>query len=215
MRYLRNAAALFFILVAVLFLVAYTAPVAPKDIDNNLGDIVSAENKYSGQTIEIEKPAENQTIDSYEPAKGVFPSRLEIPSIGVNAKIEHVGLTAEGNMDMTDSIENVAWYNLGPRPGELGSAAIGGHYGYPGPAVFRDLPKLKKGDFVYVRGDGGETKKFIVKETRIYQANDIVREVFFLDDGRAHLNIITCNGDWIPSLKTYDKRLVVFTDMVD
>jgi len=190
-----------------------------EDIDNN-NDISAEKKENNEQVIENKNDSQiidnigSQTIENNIPADNNFPSYLEIPSIGVNATIEHVGLTAEGNMDMTSSSKNVAWYELGTRPGEIGSATIGGHYGYPGPAVFRNLPNLKKGDIVYVKGNNGETIKFAVREIRTYRADDIVKEVFLSDDGIAHLNIVTCNGTWLPSLQTYDKRLVVFTDMV-
>jgi hypothetical protein len=44
---------------------------------------------------------------------GQLPVRLKIPSIKVNAAIRNVGLTATVN-----SRADVAWYDLGPRPGE-------------------------------------------------------------------------------------------------
>jgi LPXTG-site transpeptidase (sortase) family protein len=166
------------------------------------------------ENIQNTETPENNVKDENIVSTAVNPHLLEIPSIGVSALIEHLGLNSEGNMDMTSSVKNVAWYNLGPQPGEIGGAVIGGHYGYPGPAVFHNLEKLKKGDIVYVKGSNSETVKFLVRETRIYKADEIVSEIFFPEDGKAHLNLVTCNGTWVSSLKTYNQRLVVFTDMI-
>jgi len=38
-------------------------------------------------------------------------------------------------------------------------------------------------------------------------------DVYNLTD-RSRLNLITCAGTWMPSLKTYSHRLVVFTELV-
>jgi LPXTG-site transpeptidase (sortase) family protein len=224
MVYHHRKIALISILIAVLFLAGY-AMVKFSTFSNAQSALVFEEPAVNNSENEIileenldkEQKTDNKTdsqVINDTVADNNFPSYLEIPSIGVNAYVEHLGLTSEGNMDMTSSTKNVAWYNLGPRPGEIGSAVIGGHYGYPAPAVFRNLQNLTAGDMVYVKGNNGEIKKFVVREIRIYEATDIVSEIFFSDDGKAHLNIVTCNSAWIASLQTYDKRLVVFTDMV-
>jgi hypothetical protein len=57
-----------------------------------------------------------------------LPVRLKIPSIGVDARIKPVGLTADGAMDVPAGPADVAWFDLGPRPGEIGSAVVAGHY---------------------------------------------------------------------------------------
>jgi len=212
---------------AVLFLAAYmapaisapaiTTPTAQSSDELESPDVTSINEEIVLPANDEPVPVitEKTDIEETTPPSGAgLPVLLEIPSIGVSAYVEHLGLTPEGNMDMTNSTKNVAWYDLGPQPGQTGSAVIGGHYGYPGPAVFRDLPELKPGDYIFVTSDKGVKNKFIVKETRMYSATDIASEIFFSDDGLSHLNIITCNGTWISSLQTYDKRFVVFTDAI-
>src|SRR3989344_5825214 len=63
------------------------------------------------------------------PLYPVQPSRLLIPSIGVDAHIQSVGLSWRGNGDMgvPTNFTDVAWYNQGPLPGMPGSAVIDGH----------------------------------------------------------------------------------------
>jgi len=141
------------------------------------------------------------------------PFRLEIPSIGVNAKIEQVGLTEDNTIDVLNVPDNVSWFNIGPKPGATGSAIIAGHYGrWPdgSPSVFDNLYKIKKGDKVYVRDNKGQVFTFTVTQTKIYDANAIVPEIFNQTDN-AYLNIITCNGEWLSEDQTYAKRLIVFT----
>jgi hypothetical protein len=79
------------------------------------------------------------------PSFGV-PVRLRIPALNVEAPVVTVGLTEEGAMDSPEGAEDTGWYELGPRPGEQGSAVIAGHSGYrTGPAVFDDLEAVRAG----------------------------------------------------------------------
>jgi sortase A len=142
-------------------------------------------------------------------------NRLVIPSIGVNAKIESLGLTPDGAMDTPAGPNDVGWYSLGARPGEMGTAVIGGHRGWKNdvPAVFDDLDKVKKGDTITVTDGSDKTYFFIVRETRVYDKSAIAPEVFTSSEG-AHLNLITCVGTWDDELKSSQERFVVFADLV-
>lgn len=146
-----------------------------------------------------------------------LPVRLKIPKINVDAAVESLGLTPEGDLDAPKGFENVGWYNAGPRPGVAGSAVIDGHYGRAGdkPAVFDDLHTLEKGDLLYVEdGEKGVTT-FVVTKLITYHPEDDAVDVFRSSDGEAHLNIITCQGVWNKNQAGYSDRLVVFTDLVE
>lgn len=140
--------------------------------------------------------------------------RLKIPKIGVDAAIEQVALANDGTMDVPTSPLSVAWFELGSRPGEAGSAVIAGHYGWKEgmPAVFDNLSTLQKGDKVYVEDEKGAVTTFVVREIRTYNAAADTTAVFTSTDGKSHLNLITCKGAWSEAEKSYSDRLVVFTD---
>jgi sortase A len=143
-----------------------------------------------------------------------LPVRLQIPSIKIDAAIQYVGLTGSGSMEVPQGRADVAWYKFGPRPGDLGSAVIAGHRGRPHAprTVFDNLSKLHKGDMVYVRESDGRVISFVVRETRIYGANESAPEVF-ANTSDSHLNLITCDGTWNYGTAAFDKRIVVFTDL--
>jgi len=143
-----------------------------------------------------------------------LPVRLEIPSVDIDAIVEHLGVTSGGIMDTPQNIDNVAWFNLGSRPGEIGSAVIAGHYGWKNgkASVFINLYKLQKGDKLYVKDDKGMTTSFLVRETRKYDQKADASSVFSSSDGRSHLNLITCEGNWNETSKSYPERLVIFSD---
>lgn len=143
-----------------------------------------------------------------------LPVRIKIPTIDIDATVDHVGIDPDGSMDVPSGPESVAWFNLGPRPGEIGSAVINGHSGWKNgtATVFDDLYKLKKGDKIYVEDGKGITTIFVVRERRKYDPAADTGRVFGSSDGKSHLNLITCAGIWNDADKTHSERLVVFTD---
>src|SRR5260221_2477929 len=100
------------------------------------------------------------------------PVRLAMPAIGINAFVESVG--TQSNADLATPTQNpwedVGWYNLGPHPGERGSAVIDGHLDRPGgyPAVFWRLGDMKVGDDVQVTNNGGKILHFRVTHIEYY-----------------------------------------------
>lgn len=143
--------------------------------------------------------------------------RLKIPKINIDAAIETVGITNTGEMDVPKNPANVAWYNQGPLPGDIGSAVIDGHYG-PWKSgeisVFNNLNKLNIGDNLSIYDEKGITSNFVVKKIKKYKPDAETSDIFISNDGKSHLNLITCNGIWDEVSKSYSERLVIFTDKV-
>jgi LPXTG-site transpeptidase (sortase) family protein len=142
-----------------------------------------------------------------------LPVRLKIPSIKINAAIQYVGLTASGAMGVPNGRVDVASFDLGPRPGEFGSAVIAGHRGQTNatPTVFDHLNLSRKGDLIYFQESNGQTISFVVRTTHIYSPTELTPEVFQTISG-FHLNLVTCDGIWSKAKKAFSKRLVVFAD---
>lgn len=153
--------------------------------------------KTDGQTL----ASENKTV-------GV-PNRLQIPAIGVDAAVEFVGVDSKGVMEVPINGIDVGWFYPGPRPGEKGSAVIAGHLDNKdgSDAVFANLNKLKQGDHLYVVDSNGIPTIFIVQGSHEYNVG-YADEVFSRNDG-TYLNLITCDGVWDGTKKSYNKRLVV------
>ena len=145
------------------------------------------------------------------------PVHLIIPAIAINASVEDVGTQA--NADLATPSQNpwldVGWYNLGPQPGERGSAVIDGHLDRPGglPAVFWHLSNLHVGDEVLVKNSSGKTLRFQVTRIELYAPQDAPIQDIFGNWGGTFLNLITCAGDWIPSQHQTNLRLVVYTSL--
>lgn len=157
----------------------------------------------------------NIVIDpTLEPISSILPVRLKIPKINVDSPIVPVGLTSLGAMDAPTGPMEIGWFNLGPKPGGVGSAVLDGHSGYKDniPAVFDDLPQLILGDNIYVENNKGETMVFVVKKIQKYDPNADAFEIFNSNDGLAHLNLITCVGVWDTKTNSRSERLIIFSD---
>lgn len=168
--------------------------------------------RHGGSALIVENTA---ALSNQEQSSIGLPVRLKIPNINVDASVEYVGLAPDGAMDVPKERADVAWFKLGSRPGENGSAVIAGHYGWKNgkASIFDNLHKLRKGDKLYIEDEKGVIISFVVRESRRYDPGEDASDVFGSpDDGKSHLNLITCEGVWDKVSKTYSKRLVVFTD---
>jgi LPXTG-site transpeptidase (sortase) family protein len=154
-----------------------------------------------------------QSITAVDHTAGI-PMEIQIPAISVDASIESVGVKSNGELDVPININNAAWFNLGPRPGEIGSAVIDGHYGWKDgkSAIFDNLYKLHVGDKIIIMDEKRIVTTFIVRELHKYTDKESANDVFISNDSKSHLNIITCNGIWNKTNKSYSNRLVVFAD---
>lgn len=144
-----------------------------------------------------------------------YPARLRIPALNLDANVQQTGLTAAGAMGTPTNFTDVAWYKLGPVPGQLGSAVIDGHVdnGLSLAGVFKHLADIKVGDDVYVETKGGQTLHFVVSDIEIYPYQDTPNNLIFNESDAPRLNLITCDGTWVAAGKTYNERLVVYTEL--
>lgn len=169
--------------------------------------------------IYIKEPSiSKKTVTSDEGANLNFglPVRLKIPKINVDTFLESVNLTSEGAIGTPKRQEDAAWFNLGPRPGEIGTAIITGHYGYwlnGKGSAFDNLYRLRKGDLLYVEDDNGQIISFVIRKIQRYDATANTTEALTSSDGKPHLNLITCEGTWNNLSKSYSQRLVIFADI--
>lgn len=173
-------------------------------------------------TIRVIIPPRDQQITPTpkptRPLEGPIPQRLLIPSIGVSAAIEQVGLSVEGAVDVPKDVDNVSWWQDSAIPGERGNSIIVGFvddWRFQ-PAVFWDLRLLTLGDQVIIVDFEGKRKVFEVVEVAVYQWDDysVLDKIYGATEYR-NLNLITSVGTWDDTLDDYDQRLVVYTRYID
>ena len=165
------------------------------------------------QTATTPPPASTATSETVG-----LPMRLKIDTraVKVDAAVEYVGHTENSAMGVPKQRENVAWFKLGTTPGQPGNAVIAGHLdSKTGPAVFWHLGELKPGDVVSVVNDKDETTRFEVKKREVYETEEAPLHEVFGPSETARLTLITCDGAFDQETRTYDRRLVVYTEKID
>jgi sortase A len=137
------------------------------------------------------------------------PARLLIPAISVDATIESRGLDSQRNLATPADFRHVAWYNLGPRPGEPGNAVLNGHVNWwTGDAVFTHLARLNAGDDIHVVRVDGRVVNFKVTSKHIVDANARIASLF-VPSSNSTITLITCSGEWNPLTRSDTQRLLV------
>jgi len=143
----------------------------------------------------------------------VLPVRVQIPSIGLDAPVVAVALQPDGQMELPPAAD-VGWYELGPSPGQPGSAVLAAHVDYAGQrGAFFDLRSVAPGAEVLVEGDG-TSRRFIVS-SREQVAKDAVRlERYFTAQGPARITLITCGGVFDRGVGHYRDNVILTADLV-
>jgi LPXTG-site transpeptidase (sortase) family protein len=183
-------------------------------IFNSLLDSGAIESKQ--QSTQNSASAQTENLIDSPVAEVLNPAVFSIPDLGLeNIRVESVGLDKDSKMDIPQDENNVAWYNLGSKPGERGNAVIAGHFDKRNgePAVFYDINKLKSGDEIKVKDIEGKEFTYVVTESVSYELAEFpLVEVFGVGD-KARLNLITCEGSYDQSSKLYSHRLVVYSEL--
>ena len=146
-----------------------------------------------------------------------LPRYLSIPKLGIDSNVQHVGVTKAGNMAAPNNFTDVSWYKFGAVPGFKGSAVMAGHVdnALGTPAIFYKLGDLEVGDEIFVTRADGEQLRFKVIDKQVYPWDDSPVEKIFNDKSGTYLNLITCQGDWVPAAKSAEFRLVIYTKLVE
>lgn len=182
---------------------------------NNFSDVYKTETRPSLASVASSDPTSDvaglATIDPI-----LEPVSFSIPSLNVeNVEVESVGLDKENKMDIPKDENNVAWYNLGAKPGEAGNAVIAGHYDKKtgDPSVFYEINKLKPGDELIVKDAKGNNLIFAVTEVKTFELSKFPLQEVFGMSSKPRLNLITCEGNYNADSKLYSHRLVVYSEL--
>lgn len=163
------------------------------------------------------------------------PLELRLPSLRFTAPVLGVGLNSKNVMDTplgsasSPVWREVFWYRGGGIPGDATTATIAGHVDdvLGRPAIFAHLKDLRPGDAVVVHDmRTGLDVDFLVTQKISYTLQKTLEPAILAQiygsgpvaglgpepspDGLAHLTLITCTGNWVNKIGTFDHRLVVY-----
>lgn len=200
------------LVLSLLFAGVIVCMVAGKFLYDALGS--TNETTVSPANKEVRTETKKKPVNPAASERPEKPARLVIDKIGVDAAIEQVGLTADGNLDAPNNNEGVGWYEKSALLGESRfSLLLDGHFGArENPAVFYRLSELRIGDTLTVEGVHGAQAHYAVVETENIKLEEVdMKKAFYpYRPGVQSMTIITCDGDYDPQRNTYDNRLIVY-----
>ncbi|ORM37919.1 class F sortase [Williamsia sp. 1135] len=166
----------------------------------------AAASTSSSSRIDIPKPA--ALIKS-------TPTRIEIPSIGVDSTLMGLGLDQTGAMQVPPGGFPAGWYTGAPTPGEDGPAVIAGHVDWDGePGVFFDLRNVDEGAAISVTRQDGTVAQFEVIRVSAFAKAEFPTELIYGSLDYPGLRLITCGGSYNEGADSYDDNIVAFATLI-
>lgn len=151
-------------------------------------------------------------VETVEPTRAPVasqgpPEGLEIPGLGVDAKVLALGKAADGSQAVPKTLNDTAWWRHGSKPGEGGNTVIVGHTASRRAAVFDELGTLRRGDRIIVRARLGRIA-YTVSEISEVPVEDFasVSDSIYRETGPSGLVLMTC-GDF--DGREYDTTVIV------
>lgn len=144
------------------------------------------------------------------------PTFIRVPSIGVATPLIRLGLQEDDTVEVPEDGDDAGWFELGTRPGAVGSAVVLGHVdSVEGPAVFARLKELTPGQRVEVDGADGGVSTFEVKKVETVPNGEFPAQRVYGSHGTRDLNLITCGGTYDEANGGYQSNVIVYTRLVD
>lgn len=179
---------------------------------------IAAEQTAVVITYSTDTPDEKKPDSTYEWRGGAYdPKKITIPSIGVDGYMQNVGVDQRREVAVPNNIHLGGWFVDSVLPGEKGLSIIDGHLNGPQEdGIFINLEKVQSGDMYSIEFGDGSKKDFRVKEVKIVSLSDAASVLFSQDPAiKSQLTLITCGGTYDRTAKMYDKRVIVYSELVE
>lgn len=141
-----------------------------------------------------------------------MPRYLDIPKLGVHARVLSLGILNNGALATPNNVFDVGWYNESSLPGQPGVTLIDGHVSsWTAHGVFYGIKTLAAGDQIQIERGDGQVITYQVVSHQIYDHNNMDMHTALqpVDPTTTGLNLITCTGDVIPGTSEFNERILV------
>ena len=176
-------------------------------------DGASAEQKQQAEgKDETENP---DTFKNYQ-AKPDEPRAIYVDKLNIKARTLPMGVNPDGSMQAPINIFDAGWYTGAAKPGQKGVSVVVAHAsGSTREGLFAYIDKLDVGDVVRIeRGDGQIFEYKVNYKTTTPLDSINMTELLKPRAGEEGLNLMTCGGSWDAARKTYDQRIMIFTERI-
>ncbi|MFC9294100.1 sortase domain-bontaining protein [Streptomyces sp. NPDC057011] len=156
--------------------------------------------------------------DTAQPLPKSRPTGMRIAAAGVDAgKMVDLKVDPSGELGVPDpntDANTPGWWSEGVTPGESGASVLVAHFDTAnGPALMKDVKKIKLGDIVEVPREDGRTAKFKVREIENVGKKDFPTGKVYGDTARRpELRLLTCGGDIKDGHRT--NNIILYADLV-
>ncbi|MCX5377823.1 sortase [Streptomyces sp. NBC_00091] len=146
------------------------------------------------------------------------PTGMKIDAAGVNAKrmVDLKVDPATGELGVPDpdtAANDPGWWTEGATPGEKGVSVLVAHFDTRhGPALMKDIKKIKLGDLVEVPREDGRTAKFKIREIEDVNKDRFPTDKVYGATDRPELRLLTCGGDIKNGHRT--NNVILYADLV-
>lgn len=155
-------------------------------------------------------PEPPQPITDASTVDRTAPLTIRFESVGVDDPIISVGLTDDGELEVPGETE-VGWWLHGAAPGLPGATVLAAHVSWNGTAgPFNRLGKAELGDKLEVETGDGHIRTYQVIERALYGKSELPADRIWRTTGPEMLVLITCGGDYNPSIRRYRENIVVY-----
>ena len=167
---------------------------------------------------EVEVTVDDQKKHIVAPDK---PRFLSVEKLGIqNARILEVSANSGEPMGVPAGIFDVGWARTSGKPGQGGTLLLDGHNGGPTKdGVFKNLPKLERGDIITIERGDGQVFHYELYDRQILVLDEANAYMRTLSEspipGRESISIISCTGGWIQAQRTYDSRIMIRAVLVE
>ncbi|WP_328942909.1 class F sortase [Streptomyces sp. NBC_00250] len=159
------------------------------------------------------------TAAPVKPLARSLPVRVQVPAAGVDTgptgPVLGLGLAADGTVEVPSvaDADRIGWYDKGVTPGQTGPAVLIGHFDTArGPAVLKNVSKVRVGDEITVTRADGTTAVFRVRELEQVDKDTFPTAKVYGDTKRPELRLITCGGELVDGHRP--DNIILYADLV-
>ncbi|MFD3533962.1 class F sortase [Streptomyces sp. NPDC058664] len=171
------------------------------------------------RVTEAAAPPPAASAASVRPLARSLPVRVQLPAAGVDTgptrSVLALGLAADGTIEVPSvaDADRIGWYDKGVTPGETGPAVLIGHFDTArGPAVLKDVSRVRIGDEITVTRADGTRAVFRVRELEQVDKKTFPTAKVYGDTRRPELRVVTCGGELVDGHRP--DNIILYADLV-
>ncbi|MFE3072216.1 class F sortase [Streptomyces sp. NPDC059247] len=161
-------------------------------------------------------PAPGATAAPVRPLARSLPVRVRVPAAGVDTgPVLPLGLAADGTVEVppVEDADRIGWYDKGVTPGQTGPAVLIGHFDtVRGPAVLRNVSRVRVGDEIAVDRADGTTAVFRIRKLAQVGKDAFPTAEVYGDTRGPELRLVTCGGELTGGHRP--DNIILYADLV-